>query len=415
MSKIRLRRMNRVVKIGLASLLAGTICFTSACSKSAVGQGNPNSQTPSPSQAQTPTAAPTSTSKPTPVEVSLSIAEATGRKTLLPSSQVKITVTNGIPIGVVAKDEDGEEYPGKLSDGVWTPYGSFPDEDVITFTVRISDSTGNPVEKSASLKTASVKKERFNLQFMNRKVGGAMPVIITFNRAIGKEYRAGIERNLKVESTSAQEGSWGWVRGGYAVMYRPKEQWKAGATVKVNVNLKGVQASKDSYFGASESGTMTIGPNRSAKVDIAKHRIYLYENGKEIANYPATTGNSKYPTRSGAKVITEKNAKMVMDSATVGIPKGDPDYYKLDVYWAMRVTNTGEFIHAAPWSASSHGKENVSHGCTGLGTENAKRTYNFLSVGDLVTFTGSNRPTRDNEAITVWQYSWNDWKKLSAL
>src|SRR3546814_4973900 len=42
--------------------------------------------------------------------------------------------------------------------------------------------------------------------------------------------------------------------------------------------------------------------------------------------------------------------------------------------WAMRLTYSGEFIHAAPWSVGSQGSANVSHGCTGMSTENAGRS-----------------------------------------
>ncbi len=37
----------------------------------------------------------------------------------------------------------------------------------------------------------------------------------------------------------------------------------------------------------------------------------------------------------------------------------------------MRLTYSGEFIHAAPWSVGSQGSANVSHGCTGMSTANA--------------------------------------------
>ena len=35
-----------------------------------------------------------------------------------------------------------------------------------------------------------------------------------------------------------------------------------------------------------------------------------------------------------------------MDSATVGIPKGDPNYYKIHTKWNMRLTWTGEYLHS---------------------------------------------------------------------
>ena len=65
-----------------------------------------------------------------------------------------------------------------------------------------------------------------------------------------------------------------------------------------------------------------------------------------------------------------------MDSATVGIPKSDPEYYRLDVQYAMRVTWSGEFVHAAPWSIGHQGRDNVSHGCIGMSLSNAIWLFN---------------------------------------
>ena len=54
----------------------------------------------------------------------------------------------------------------------------------------------------------------------------------------------------------------------------------------------------------------------------------------------------------------------------------------------MRVTYSGEFVHAAPWSVASQGHENVSHGCTGMSTANADWLYHMTNVGDVVQYTG---------------------------
>ena len=43
----------------------------------------------------------------------------------------------------------------------------------------------------------------------------------------------------------------------------------------------------------------------------------------------------------------------------------------------MRETNSGEFLHAAPWSVGSQGNANVSHGCTGMSTANAQWLYDI--------------------------------------
>ena len=71
-------------------------------------------------------------------------------------------------------------------------------------------------------------------------------------------------------------------------------------------------------------------------------------------------------------MIIEKFQRKRMDAATVGISEDDPEYYNIsDVEYAQRVTYSGEFLHAAPWSVGSQGSANVSHGCVGMSTENA--------------------------------------------
>lgn len=110
-----------------------------------------------------------------------------------------------------------------------------------------------------------------------------------------------------------------------------------------------------------------------------------------------------------------KEPTVTMDSATVGIEKGEPGYYKLDTRWNMRVTWTGEYLHSAPWSVGSQGSSNVSHGCVNMAPENAKWMFDNSMIGDVVDFTGSSRVFQPTEGIGVWQYSWAEWQKRSAL
>ena len=81
----------------------------------------------------------------------------------------------------------------------------------------------------------------------------------------------------------------------------------------------------------------------------------------------------------------------------------------------MRLTYSGEFIHAAPWSVSSQGVANVSHGCTGMSTENAGWLYAMSRRGDVVEYTGSDKPMTLDNGYGDWNASWSDWKNGSAL
>jgi lipoprotein-anchoring transpeptidase ErfK/SrfK len=119
-------------------------------------------------------------------------------------------------------------------------------------------------------------------------------------------------------------------------------------------------------------------------------------------------------TRYGTKVIINRRQCFTMDSATVGIPKGNPNYYKIKTKWNLRLTWTGEFIHSAPWSVNAQGTQNVSHGCTNMARRCRVDVHNS-KMGDVVTFTGSSRPFTPTDGIGVWVYDFAGWKAQSAL
>ena len=116
------------------------------------------------------------------------------------------------------------------------------------------------------------------------------------------------------------------------------------------------------------------------------------------------------------KVIIEKFETKRMNSETVGINRNDPEAYDIDdVRWAMRVTYSGEFIHAAPWSVGSQGYANVSHGCTGMSTDNAGWLYSISKRGDVVEYTGTDRPMEFTNGYGDWNESFSEWSQGSAL
>ena len=140
----------------------------------------------------------------------------------------------------------------------------------------------------------------------------------------------------------------------------------------------------------------------------------VFSNGKLLRTIPVTTGKPGFTTRSGTKVIIEKFASKRMNSETVGIT-GSEAYDINDVQWAMRLTYSGEFIHAAPWSVASQGHENVSHGCTGMSTENAAWLYAMSRRGDVVETVGTDRPMTLDNGYGDWNESFVQYRKASAL
>ena len=140
----------------------------------------------------------------------------------------------------------------------------------------------------------------------------------------------------------------------------------------------------------------------------------VYSNGRLLRTLPITTGKDGFTTRSGTKVIIEKFPSKRMNSETVGIT-GSEAYDLSHVRWAMRVTYSGEFIHAAPWSVASQGLANVSHGCTGMSTSDAAWLYAMSRRGDVVQYTGTDRPMTLTNGYGDWNESFAQWRQGSAL
>jgi lipoprotein-anchoring transpeptidase ErfK/SrfK len=199
------------------------------------------------------------------------------------------------------------------------------------------------------------------------------------------------------------------------VTYRPKEYWPAGVKVNVAANLRGIETEPDLFVLDNKAVAFDIGSSFVAVVDAASHQMTVKRDGAVVQTIPITTGKPGWDTRSGIKVIMSKERQVVMDASTLGVDKEDPEYYRLDVDYALRLTSSGEFVHAAPWSVASQGRENVSHGCVGMSTNNAAWFYNNAKIGDVVQVVNTGRQQNAGNGITVWNVAWETWRAGSAL
>src|SRR5918999_1322581 len=119
-----------------------------------------------------------------------------------------------------------------------------------------------------------------------------------------------------------------------------------------------------------------------------------------------------WPKRTKVRLLAHLTG---MDSSTVGCGPGCPDYYRQDVYWTVRISNSGEFVHSAPWSVGSQGHRNVSHGCVNAGPRNAIWFYRFTRRGDVIRVTGTDRELAYDNGWGYWQLPWKRWVKGSAV
>jgi len=247
-------------------------------------------------------------------------------------------------------------------------------------------------------------------------VGVGMPIILRFDRPVTD--RAAVERALEVRSSRRIEGAWHWFAEGRSVVFRPRRYWPAHTEVRLIAHLNGVRAVRDGYATEDLDLKFRIGEEHATVADAKTHRMVVYRNGRKIKDFPISMGKGtirKYTTTNGVHLTMDKGNPVIMDSSTVGCPPGCPDYYRLTVHWSVRISNSGEYVHSAPWSVGSQGRANVSHGCINMHPTAARWFYNFSYRGDPYTVTGTDRELEPDNGWGYWQLGWKKWVAGSAL
>ncbi|MGW1729105.1 Ig-like domain-containing protein [Streptomyces sp. NPDC002306] len=248
----------------------------------------------------------------------------------------------------------------------------------------------------------------------NQVVGVGMPVTLRFDHPVAD--KAAVEKSLSVNTTPQVEGSWGWVRdphtGQERVDWRPAEHWRPGTKVTVKAALSGVNTGGKRYLPRDISTTFTIGTTRITRVDLETHHMTVTENGRTLRTIPISGGGPDTPTHNGIMVVMDKVADIRMNSETVGLGNA----YDMQVKWAVHLTTSGTYLHAAPWNAARIGSTNASHGCIGMTTSDARWFYDHARPGDIVITTGSTGPTVDvGNGLGNWNVPYAQWKQRSAM
>ena len=355
-------------------------------------------------------------------QVSLNGLKGDGKKAD-PDKALEVTAGDGGHLtDVTATDAAGRFVAGELSaDGThW--HSTSPLAANAHYTVRVSteDGDGAPGRKVLTFDTSTpTTKKRLDVKFGpdSGDYGVGQPVTAQLNRPVkDRTQRAIVERALRVDSVPAVQGAWHWVDD-KELHYRPKDYWPAHTTVQVHSNLDGIKVGDRLWGAKSKPLKLTIGDSIIAVTDASAHSMTVYKNGEDIRELPVTTGKPGFETRNGVKVVLGKQSFVRMRSATVGIAEGSADSYDLPVYWATRLTWSGEYVHAAPWSVGSQGYANVSHGCTGMSTANAEWFFNTIHEGDVVKVVNSNGDTMEpfGNGFGDWNLAWKQWRQGSAL
>ena len=404
------RAGRRPWRIVAAALVAGAVLLSAGCSgdkspswkNGSQGTGKGSSGSPSP--------------EPPPPSTVAVVQPEPDATDVVASTEVKYTSEDPENTSVVVKDADGDEVDGTLDkdDKTWRPAKVFQWGEKYTVTVNGTATEGKVGTITTSFTTMAKPDKLVRVSSFlgdRQTVGVGMPLIVKFSRAIPSKSRATVERRMIVTVTPAQTGTWSWISP-TEVHYRTKTFWKAGSKVSYKVNLQGVPIG-DGWYGRSDlSVDLNIGRSFVMTVSNKSKRMTVTQNGKVINTIPVSLGKPSTPSSSGTMVVIEKKRHTVFDTmAELGPKEG----YRTEIDFAQRITWSGQFIHAAPWSEGKQGKVNVSHGCVNVSEKMGAWLFARTMMGDPITVSGTEAKLQNGNGWTDWNMSWEQFKNGSAL
>lgn len=363
--------------------------------------------------------------KPQSPEDVIRVSPGDASKGVRPDEPLKVRVPDGRLESVkVVKSQDAQEsrVPGHITDDglTWKP-----DDPRLALAAKYTvdvvalDEHGRRSARHTTFTTA-VPGERFigYVTPENRStVGTGMIVSLEFNREI--ENRAAVERAIQVTAKPAVEIRPHWF-GKDRLDFRPRKYWKPGTKVTVGLRLRDVEAAPGVYGLQSKTFSFTVGRSQVSLVDAAEHTMEVRRDGELLATVPITAGAPKRTTYNGKMVVMEMLEMTRMNSRTVGF---GGEYNIPDVPHAMRLTDSGTFLHGNYWAPDAFGNTNVSHGCVGLrdvkgGSSDTPAGWFFdrSLIGDVIEVVNSkDKEVAPDNGLGGWNMRWKEWKAGGAV
>ena len=370
---------------------------------------------------QSTSAAPSSSAAgptPEPVEpVAISTVPPLDTVDVAPVTPLQVYAGHGRLTGVTVTDAEGAAVPGTLdpTGASWVADAEFGYGSTYAVTAVAVDAAGTEARRSGSIATVSPRTLTRATVFPSAdtgSVGVGQPISVTFDEDVTD--RAAVERRLQVTSTPAVPGSWSWLSD-RTVHYRPEQYWPAHTHVAVDVDLYGVDVGGGIRGQEGEHVEFDVGAAKVAVVDAAELVLRLYVDDQLVKTMPTSLGKRSSPTPTGTYVVMQQSRSYTMRSASYGVPLDAPGGYETPVEYASRLSNSGIFVHGAPWSVGDQGRRNVSHGCLNVSVADAGWFYENFGRGDVVEVTGAGGRLDVTDGFGDWNAPWAEWQAGSAL
>lgn len=343
----------------------------------------------------------------------VSITPRPGSSDVLPSTPVTVVSTYG-SLSSVLVSAGNSELTGDLAPdhSKWTSAGELAPGTVYSVTATVTGPNGVVARQVASFSTLKAALTVTNTLFPygDMTVGVGEPVIVKFNHPITSDAaRQSVLSHFSITESNPVAGGWHWFSP-YELHFRPQSYWPTGEKVTVTSDLNGWDAGAGRWGTGQVTASFVIGDSHISVANLQSERMTVYLNGNAISTYPISGGRPQYPTMNGTHIVMDKEHVVHMVSSTVGIPVNSPNGYDEFVYNDVHISDSGEYVHSAPWSVGSQGHVNVSHGCVNLGPNDSLAFFNFSQIGDVVQVVGSSRPAVGGDhGVMDWTTDWSQW------
>ncbi|WP_372509292.1 L,D-transpeptidase [Streptomyces kronopolitis] len=348
----------------------------------------------------------------------VTIAPKDGADGVATSGALKVSARHGRLKSVTVKDAKGNEVEGKTTanGALWQPSGHLGASTEYKVDAIAVDGRGKEAAEHSRF-TTLVPKNTFIGRYSpedGQRVGVGMPVSLRFTRGITAPQAVEDAIEVSAKPSVPVEAHW---FGNDRLDFRPEKYWAPGTKVTLKLNLDGVEGRPGVYGTQAKEVSFTVGRSQVSTVDADSKQMTVVRDGKKIRTIPITSGGPGTETYNGKMVISEKHPVTRMNGDTVGF---GGEYDIKDVPHAMRLSDSGTFIHGNYWSGrATFGTRNASHGCVGLfdqrggGDSSTPAAWFFRNsvIGDVVVVKNSHDETiQPDNGFSDWNLSWEKWK-----
>ena len=348
------------------------------------------------------------------------IAPISGTSDFAPDTPVVVDAADGLLAKVRVATTTGAPVTGRItaSHTKWQSTESLAYGTTYHVTALVAGSDHARVKLTSSFRTiapvATVTASVFPTEGLS--VGVGQPIVFRFDHDItSAAARSAVLTHLDVIESHPVLGGWHWFSN-TELHFRPKDYWPANEKVSVAWDLRGCNTGDSAWGDGQGVVHFSVGDARVSYANLATHLMTVTDNGRVVATFPISGGKASDPTMNGVHLVLDRSSVVRMNSATNGVPVNSADGYDELVYWDVHISDSGEYVHAAPWSVGSQGVSNVSHGCINLNDVNAQLFFGFSRVGDVVLVGGGPRPpSMGDHAVMDWDTDWTGFDPANAL